>query len=159
MEMKASSCRALSNLSSFEGLQGTEGTQVLKPREQMAQAFATRVLGSPSDSIVTSCGDAMDWTSLSLSFLFHRGDKPDSYFPKRPCKRMADTWTDPVPGVTFQLRQSFSPLLSTASLCSYMHNYYSSPGIVSPKPRDTYDLHHSGEGIRTSRSFTGSVWC
>lgn len=46
-----------------------------------------------------------------------------------------------MPGVTFQLRQPCSLLLSTASLCSYMHNYYSSPGIVSPKPRDAYDLH------------------
>lgn len=76
-----------------------------------------------------------------------------------PCKRMAGTWTDPVPGVTFQLRQSFSLLLSTASQCSYMHNYYSSPGIANLKSRDAYDLHHSGEGIGTSRSFTGSVWC
>lgn len=60
METEASSCGAQSNLSSFEVSGATEGAQVLEPREQMAQAFATRVLGSPSDSIVTSCGGAVD---------------------------------------------------------------------------------------------------
>lgn len=50
----------------------------------MAQALATRVLCSPSDSVVTSCRDVMDCTSLGLSFRFHGGDKPDSDFPKIP---------------------------------------------------------------------------